>query len=126
MVAGAARVCQIYGILESAAKDSGHDLAWGWPLLGLSDPDARPDVDWSPAEASAVIAWHWQAAALESAKKQLMTPVGNATPNVESELPSDDDDNLQKQIRAAMKQALQAEQQGQGIRGAKATDGGAN
>ena len=33
-----ALLCQIYRILESAAKDSGHDLAWGWLLLGLSDP----------------------------------------------------------------------------------------
>ena len=49
-------LCQIYGVLESAAKDSGHDLAWAWPLLGLADPDARPDVHWSQAEASVVIA----------------------------------------------------------------------
>ena len=70
-----AMLCQIYGILGSAAMDSGHDLAWRWPLLGLSDQDARPDVHWSPAEASAVIAWRREAAALESAKKQLMTPV---------------------------------------------------
>ena len=32
-------------------------------LLGLSDPDARSDVHWPPAEASAVIAWHKEAAA---------------------------------------------------------------
>ena len=51
-----ATLCQICGILESAAKDSGHDLAWRWPLLGLSDSDARPDVHWSPAEDSEVIA----------------------------------------------------------------------
>ena len=36
-------------------------------LLGLSDPDARPDVHWLPAEASAVIAWHKDAAAVETA-----------------------------------------------------------
>ena len=40
------------------------------PLLGLSDPDARPDVHWLPAEASAFIAWHREAAALEAARKQ--------------------------------------------------------
>ena len=44
----------VHVILESGAKDNGHDLVWGWP----SDPDARPDVHWSPAEASAVVAWH--------------------------------------------------------------------
>ena len=41
-------------------------------LLGLSDPDARPDVHWPPAEASVVIAWHREAAALEAVKKQHM------------------------------------------------------
>ena len=45
---------------------------------------------------------------------------------LKSELPSDDDDNLQKQIRAAVKQALQAKQQGQEINSAEAKDGGAN
>ena len=39
-------------------------------LHGLSDPDARPDVHWLPAEASAVIAWHREAAALKVARKQ--------------------------------------------------------
>ena len=37
-----------------------------WPLLGLSEPGARPDVHWPPAEASAVIVWHREAAALEA------------------------------------------------------------
>ena len=31
-----AMFCQICGMLESA-KDSGHDLTWIWPLLGLSE-----------------------------------------------------------------------------------------
>ena len=39
-------------------------------LLGLSDSDARPDVHWLPAEASAAIAWHSEAAALETAREQ--------------------------------------------------------
>ena len=38
--------------------------------FGLSDPDARPDVHWSLAEGSAVTAWHREAAALETARKQ--------------------------------------------------------
>ena len=114
--------CQIYRILESGAKDDGHDLVWGWPLLGLSDRD----VQWSPAQASAVVAWHREAAALESAQEQLMTPIGKATPKVRNELPSDDDDSLQNQMCAVVKQTLQAKQQGQGGKGAKAKDGGAN
>ena len=79
-------LCQIYRILKSGAEDNGHDLVWGWPLLGLSDPDVRPDVQWSPAETSTVVAWHRKAAAVESAKKQLMTPIGKATPKVKNEL----------------------------------------
>ena len=43
---------------------------------------------------------------LESAAKdKLMTPIGKATPKVKSELPSDDD-NLQQQIRVAVRQAF--------------------
>ena len=115
MVAGAldegqnAMWCQINGTLESAAEDGGHDLARGWPL---PDPDARQDVQWSPAEASAVISWHRGTAALESAKKQLLATVGKATPKVKSEVPSDDDDNLQKQIRAAVNKAQEAKDSG--------------
>ena len=101
-------LCQIYRILICGAKDSGHDLVWGCPLLGLSDPNAQPDVHWSPAKASAVVAWHREAAALESAKEQLMTPIGKATPKVKNEL-SSVDDSLQKQIRAVVKQTLQVE-----------------
>ena len=55
-------------------------------------------------------------------KKQLTTP----TPKVKGEHLSDDDDSLQKQIRAAVKQALQVKQQGQESKGGKAEDGGAN
>ena len=67
--------------------------------------DARPDVHWSPAEASAAVAWHrhWSLA-----KKQLMTPIGKATPKVKNEL-SSDDDNLQKQFRAVVKQTPSGE-----------------
>ena len=39
---------------------------------------------------------------------------------------SDDDDSLQKQIRVAVKQVFEAKQQGQGDKGAKEKDGGAN
>ena len=76
--------------------DIGHDLTWSWPLLGLPEY-TRPDVHWSPAEASAVIAWHREAAALETAKQQLMTPTGKAPPKVTSEHFSDDDDSFRKQ-----------------------------
>ena len=48
-----------------------------WPGSGPCS-DARPDVHWSPAEALAVIAWHREAAALETAKEQLLTPTAQS------------------------------------------------
>ena len=54
-----------------------------------------------------------------------MTPTAKGTPKVKSENLSDDN-SLQKQFRAAVKHALQVEQQGQGGKGAKAKDGRAN
>ena len=52
------------------------------------------------------------------AKKQSTTPIGKGTPKVKSENLSDDD-SLQKQIRAAVKQALQVKQEVQGAQGYK-------
>ena len=75
-----ALVCQIFGILQSAAKDNGHDLAGSSPLLGLPGPDPRPNVLWSPAEASAVDARHREAGAPEATKKQLMAPTEGERP----------------------------------------------
>ena len=51
-------LCQIYTVCESAAKDPSHDLAWGWPVLGIRDPEGRAQPGWAPAESAAVIAFH--------------------------------------------------------------------
>ena len=66
-----AMLCQIYTVCESAAKDPSHDLAWGWPVLGIRDPEGRAQPGWAPVESAAVIAFHRENAALESAKKLL-------------------------------------------------------
>ena len=66
-----AMLCQIYTVCESAAKDPSHDLTWGWPVLGIRDPEGRAQPGWAPAESAAVIAFHRENAALESAKKLL-------------------------------------------------------
>ena len=63
-----AMLCQIYTVCESAAKDPSH-LAWGWPVLGIRDPEGRAQPGWAPTESAAVIAFHRKNAALESAKK---------------------------------------------------------
>ena len=59
-----------------------------WPRLDMGlavcshCPTPTPDQTshWSPDEASTVIAWHREAAAVETAKKQLMPTVGKAPP----------------------------------------------
>ena len=69
-----ALLCQMYTVCESAAKDPSHDLAWGWPVLSIRDPKGRAQPGWLPAESAAVIAFHRENAALESAKKALSAP----------------------------------------------------
>ena len=59
-------------------------------------------------------------------KLQLMKPTGKAQLKGKSEHLSDNGDSVQKQIRAAVRQAIQVKQQGQERKGAKAQKGGAN
>ena len=61
----------MYVVLEAAAKDPAHELAWGWPLLGIADPEGRPRVGWAPAEVASLAAYHKEEAVLEAAKKAL-------------------------------------------------------
>ena len=49
-----------------------------------------------------------------------MIPIGKATPKVKNEHLSDDDDSLQKQIRTAEEQTVQAKKRGQGSKGERA------
>jgi len=59
------------GVLEAAAKDSGHDLGWYWPLLGTPDPDAAPRAHLAPTEAHALASFHREEASLLNARKTL-------------------------------------------------------
>ena len=49
-------------------------LEWGWPILGIRDPEGRAQPWWPPAESAAVIAFRRENAALESTKKLLAPP----------------------------------------------------
>ena len=100
-----AMLCQIYGVLESAAKDGNLELTWG-----LADPDARPDVHWSPAEA--------RRRALETAKRQLSVLPGKAKSRGRAEALFEDDGNIQNHVGAAVKEALHAKPQGPANQGA--------
>ena len=62
-----------YKMLKDAAHSPGHDMQWGWPILGIPDPGGRAPASWAPAENAALQAFHRDAAALESAKKALNT-----------------------------------------------------
>eukprot|EP00974_Lingulodinium_polyedra_P016467 1595457-Lingulodinium_polyedra.AAC.1 len=37
-----------YRVVEMAAATEGHDLAWGWPLLGIDDPGGQPRPGLAP------------------------------------------------------------------------------
>ena len=37
-----------FTVAEPAAKDPAHSLEWMWPVLGVPDPEAKPDHDLSP------------------------------------------------------------------------------
>ena len=67
-------------------------------------PEVRP---WSGCPAPTldqIFAWRREAAALETARKRLMTPTGEGTPQAKSANLSDDDhdDNFRKQARVAL------------------------
>ena len=82
---------QTHGILEPAAKDSGHGVGRcsDWPTPTLDQMSIGRPLR--------------EAAALETAKRHLMLPIGKATPKVKSEHLSDDD-------------SIQVKQQGQGAK----------
>ena len=34
-------LCQAYALMDATATDASHDLCWGWPVLGVPDPEGR-------------------------------------------------------------------------------------
>lgn len=62
----------LYRVIETAAKDPGHELTWGFPILGVHDPDApRPAAGWSTGETAALAAYHREEHAMELARASL-------------------------------------------------------
>ena len=92
-----ALLCQIYTVCESAARDPSQVLAWGWPVLGIWDPEGRAQPGGAPAESAAVVAFHRENGALESAKKLLV-------PTKRSEKASEDEGT--SAARAAAEEAM--------------------
>ena len=44
-----------YVVLEPASQDPSHETEWGWPILGIQDPEGRLLPPGPPAEQSAVV-----------------------------------------------------------------------
>jgi len=66
-------------LIEGAAKSADHDLAWGWPLLGVRDPGGRAEPTWPVTSTAAVSAYHRERVALEEARRKGGSArVGNA------------------------------------------------
>ena len=67
----------LYRVLESAAKEPGHDLAWGFPVLGIEDPDSgRSKAGWAPAEDAALAAYHKEEHLMEQVRRSLLKGSG--------------------------------------------------
>jgi hypothetical protein len=70
----------LYRVLESAAKEPGHDMAWGFPILGIEDPDAsRARAGWAPAEDAALAAYHKEEHLMEQVRRSLMKGSGKGS-----------------------------------------------
>ena len=42
----------INAVLESASQDSSHEMQWGWPILGIQDPEGPSLAPWVPQNRS--------------------------------------------------------------------------
>ena len=70
----------LYRVLESATKEPGHDLAWGFPVLGIEDPDAgRSKAGWAPAEDAALAAYHKEEHLMEQVRRSLLKGSGKGS-----------------------------------------------
>ena len=60
----------MYVFRESASQDPSHETEWGWPILGIQDPEGRLLPPWA-SEQSAVVACHKERVALDAARKSI-------------------------------------------------------
>ena len=51
-------VAQAYKAAQCAASHPQHQWGYGWPLLGIPDPDGSAKPGYTAAEAAALAAWH--------------------------------------------------------------------
>ena len=64
---------QAYKVLKDTARHPSHDMAWGWPLLGLQDPSGRRTAGstFAPAESAVIAQYHKDMQAAEAARVAL-------------------------------------------------------
>ena len=58
---------QAYKAAHAAAIHPAKEWKYGWPLLGLEEPDMPARVPYTPGEFAALAAWHKDAAVIEKA-----------------------------------------------------------
>ena len=58
---------QAYKAAHAAALHPSKEWKYGWPLLGLEEPDMPARVPYTPAEFAALAAWHKDLAVIEKA-----------------------------------------------------------
>jgi len=96
---------QALSVLEAAAKDPEHDVAWSWPLLGVVDPDGPPRPHLVPAEAHAIAAFHRDESSLVTARRTLGA---SSTPG---QAPSTTNVSPHAQMRAEVKAEIARQRQ---------------
>ena len=105
-----------YKVLETAARDPNHDMAYGWPILGLPDPAGPRRAQWAPAETAALAAYHREAAALLQIQKSATSGAASSSAGAAASAPDGASgaaaQDLAKQIKAAVKDALKGKGKG--------------
>ena len=88
-----------YRVVESAAVSEGHDLAWGWPLLGVDDPGGVPRGGLAPVERAGLAAYHRDRQALTAAQRA----AGGSSTHQHADATPGEGDTSGRALRAAAK-----------------------
>ena len=71
---------QFYKATQAAAAHPNKKWAYGWPLLGLDDPDALARPIFSPTEHAALAAWHTDQSVIDRGAVPGLVGAGHAAP----------------------------------------------
>ena len=71
---------QFYKATQAAAAHPNKEWAYGWPLLGLDDPDTPARPIFSPTEHAALAAWHRDQSVIDRGAVPGLVGAGHAAP----------------------------------------------